>query len=217
MTDDPDCSRDLLHRTRQPMNSMGLMAIFFALIIFGVFVVGVIVTLVACVQRNWKFAKRSILVTLGVVVLSIAASMGIMEYVWRPYDPTSPTELGEAYRADFGALPPSGVTVLHARQVIVGDAGAQWLLLKASPEEITRHIALFGFTCHITSDPAFDGRAGANAPPWWTPPAHGLELYENTNWTKQGGWTDSRATIGVDRAAGLVWFVANKINWTGRR
>ena len=148
---------------------------------------------------------------MAAVIGAAAAFFAVIDFAWRPYDPTSATELGEAYRADFGVLPPPGISVIKARQVVIGDAGGQWLLLKASPEEITRHIAM-GFTVprYIPAD--FDGKAGANAPGWWTPPTSRLQLYENQEWSKAGGWSDSRAALGIDRGAGLIWFAANKMN-----
>lgn len=190
---------------------LGLMTVFFALIVCGVFGVGLIVTIGACCFRNWRFAKGSIVATLAAGSVTAAASCAIIGFVWRPYDPVSPTELGEAYRADFGVLPPPGISVIKARQVVLGDAGRQWLLLKASPEEINRHIAM-GFTAPTRVPDDFDGKAGANAPGWWTPPTSRLQLYENQNWSKAGGWTESRAALGVDRGAGLIWFAADKMN-----
>jgi len=137
--------------------------------------------------------------------------IGLMYLMFRPYDPTSETELKRAYEADFGNLPPAGITVLKARQIVVGDSGGQWLLLKATPEEIDRHIAM-GFTNspYVPSD--FDGDAGANAPKWWQPPTKGLEFYENNNWSKAGGWHSSWATMGVDRSSNVIWFTATKVD-----
>jgi hypothetical protein len=194
------------------MNLTALMGVFFVFVVIGILALGLAVTIIACLLRKWKLAQRSAIGTVAAVVVTAAASVALMYFAWRPYDPTSPADLGKAYEADFGVLPPPGITVLKARQIVVGDSGGQWLLLKASPEEVTRHIAM-GFTGKTQTPNDFNGLAGANAPDWWTPPTHRLELYENQNWNKGGGgWSDSRAAIGVDREAGLIWFAADKMN-----
>jgi len=136
---------------------------------------------------------------------------GLMYLMFRPYDPTSEAELKTAYAADFGKLPPAGITVLKSRQVVISDSGAQWLLLKATPEEIERHINM-GFTKTDFPPGDFRDDAGANAPDWWQPPTNRLDLYENNNWNKTGGWSWSSAAIGVDRGSNLIWFVASKID-----
>ena len=179
---------------------------------------GILVVLFLCligllvfagVKRSKKIALWSIGGTLGAMlaVTGIYAGVG---YLWlRPYDPTSAADLREAYKADFGTLPPPGITVVKARQIVIADSGGQWLLLKATPEEIERHIAM-GFKKAEEVPADFRGEAGANAPKWWTPPAAGLELYANTNWSKAGGWYWSEAVMGIDRASKIIWFSARK-------
>ena len=163
----------------------------------------------AAVKRSWKFALWSTAGTLGAMLAATGLFMGLA-YLWfRPYDPTSGAALKEAYKADFGTMPPPGVTVLKARQIVIADSGGQWLLLKATPEEIDRHIAM-GFERTESVPRDFRGEAGANAPEWWRPPPAGLEFYTNTNWSKAGGWYRSEAVLGVDRASNTVWFVASK-------
>jgi len=182
---------------------------FFSLAIFGIGFLCLITLVFACVRRSWKIAVWAVIGSFGAVA-SVAGLLCLLVYFFcRPYDPTSETELKNAYCADFGVLPPPGITVLKARQVIVGDFGGQWLLLKATPDAIQNHISK-GFVGSSNPYPDFKGQAGPNAPTWWTPPAEHLEYYENEDWTKDGGWITSRAMMGIDRSAGVIWFVASK-------
>ncbi len=175
----------------------GIVAVLFPLLITG------------CANTRRKSRGWSLVVILVAIFAAICVFFGLSLLRYAPYDPSSEVALKNAYKADFGTLPPAGVTVLKARQIIVGDAGGQWLLLKASPQEIERHIAM-GFKKLDAIPDAFDGRAGPNAPKWWQPPTDGLETYENKNWRKDGGWLRSEAVIGVDRGSGLIWFHASK-------
>jgi len=163
----------------------------------------------AGVKKSWKFALRSFAGMAGAMLLVTGIFFGISYLLFRPYDPTSEADLKEAYKADFDTSPPVGITVLKSRQVVVGDSGAQWLLLKATPEEIDRHIAM-GF---IKADYAlndFSSQPRPNAPEWWQPPTARLELYENNKWSKSGGWSSSLAAIGVDRSSNMIWFKTSK-------
>lgn len=168
--------------------------------------VGLLVT--AAVKRSRKLALWSVAGTAGVMLAITGVFFGLAYFWFRPYDPTSDSALKEAYRADFSTLPPPGVAVLKARQIVIADSGGQWLLLEVTPEEIDRHIAM-GFQKTDSVPPDFAGQAGPNAPSWWTPPAAGLEFYANTNWSKAGGWYRSEAVMGVDRASKKIWFSAS--------
>jgi hypothetical protein len=180
---------------------LGILAVLFLCLIALLVAAGV--------KRSKKLALWSIGGTLGAMLLMTGLFIGL-GYLWlRPYDPTSETDLKEAYKADFGTLPPPGITVVKARQVIIADSGGQWLLLKATTEEIDKHIAM-GFKKVESAPPDLRGEGGANAPKWWTPPAAGLEFYSNTNWSKAGGWYRSEAVMGVDRASKTIWFSASK-------
>jgi hypothetical protein len=164
---------------------------------------------VAFARKNWNFALKSIVATAGTMGIVTGVFIGLA-YLWfRPYDPASESDLRRAYQADFGNLPPVGITVLRARQVVVGDSGGQWLLLKATPEEIERHIAM-GFTNATRAPDDFGGGAGGSIPKWWQPPTNRLEVLENGDWSKTGGWSRSAAAISVDRGSNLIWFVTSK-------
>lgn len=178
-------------------------------ILAGLSVSLLVLLVLACVRKNWKFALKSIVATAGTMVIATGVFVGLA-YLWfRPYDPTSESDLKKTYQADFGNLPPAGISVLKARQVIVGDSGGQWLLLKSTPEEIERHIGM-GFTNALLNPHDFGGGTGGNIPKWWRPPTNRLEFYENNNWSKAGGWSWSSAAIGVDRGSNLIWFVTTK-------
>jgi hypothetical protein len=168
-----------------------------------------VLVIIACVKKSRKLALWSIAGTVGAMLVATGVFFGLAYLCFRPYDPTSDADLNQAYRADFGTLPPAGVTVLNARQIVVGDSGGQWLLLKVTPEEIDKHIAM-GFMKAETIPSNFRGAAGANAPKWWQPPAARLELYENKNWSKAGGWSSSEATMGIDRSSNVIWFAVSK-------
>lgn len=191
---------------------MMLLAMLILMLVLGGLFLGLVASIVvACVRKSWKLALGILAGTWGVTIIVGASLLLLVTYLYRPYDPTSEPELKQAYAADFGQCPPAGITVLKARQVIVFDSGAQWLLLKATPEEIQRYIAM-GFKAPNYINRDFLGNKGANAPTWWQPPTSHLELYQNQNWSKAGGWTSSQAWIGVDRSQGLIWFLASKID-----
>ena len=181
----------------------------------GVFIVlaagaiGFIVLIVACLLRKWQVVKRTLAITLTTVAILAIAFVAIMYFVWRPWDPTSEADLKAAYQADFGVAPPAGITVLKARQLVVGDAAVQWLLLKASPEEIEKHIAK-GLVPAREALSDFDGQHNPNAPAWWKPPIGHVQLYESQNWVPTGGGTSSEAAMGVDASSGLIWFTASQ-------
>jgi hypothetical protein len=192
------------------MNLFVLLGSFLFIGIPGVLLLCLVVLIItACVKRSWRLALWSIGGTAGAMIAVTGVFCGLA-YLWfRPYDPTTKADLQNAYKADFGTLPPAGVTVLKSRQIVIADSGGQWLLLKATPEEIDRHIGM-GFQKAEAAPRDFRDEAGANAPKWWQPPTARLELYENTNWSKAGGWHSSQATMGVDRASNLIWFAASK-------
>lgn len=193
------------------MNILLLFGTLLWLVLLAGLSVGLLVLLVvAYVRKSWSFALRSVIATIGTIVMVTGMFFGAMYLMFRPYDPSSETELRRAYEADFGKPPPAGITVLKARQVVISDCGAQWLLLSAKPKEIDQHIAM-GFTKTAFPPRDFRGDAGANAPRWWQPPTNRLELYENNNWNK-AGWSWSSAAIGVDRGSNLIWFVSSKID-----
>ncbi len=104
-----------------------------------------------------------------------------------------------------------GVQVLKARQIVVGDSGAKWLLMQTSPEEITRLLAM-DFKKESKVPLEFSGSNSSNAPDWWRPPEGRLECFRNTDWTKTGGWTTSWAIVGLDRGSNRVWMVVNRMN-----
>ncbi|EDY20408.1 hypothetical protein CfE428DRAFT_2332 [Chthoniobacter flavus Ellin428] len=191
------------------MHLEGLMLVAGVFIILAAGAVGSIVLIVACLLREWKVVKRTIAITLATVAVLMVAFVAIMYFVWRPWDPTSEADLKAAYAADFGVAPPAGITVLKARQLVVGDAAVQWLLLKASPEEVEKHIAK-GFVPARETLSDFDGRHNPNAPAWWKPPSGHLRLYESHHWEPTGGGTSSEAAMGVDASSGLIWFTASQ-------
>ncbi len=192
---------------------MNIFILLGTLLFFGalalLFFCFVALLIIAFKKRSWKFAYWSI----GGTVAASAALVGLfigLAYLWfRPYDPTSTADLKKAYQAEFGTLPPAGVTVLKARQIVIADSGAQWLLLQVAPDQIDKHIGM-GFTKTEETPLEFLGPPGPNAPKWWTPPATGLEFYSNTNWSKAGGWYHSEASMGIDRASQTIWFIALK-------
>ena len=155
-----------------------LFAIFFVFSIFGIGILCLTGLVFACMRKSWKIARWSITGSFGAV-----GFLCLLAYFFsRPYDMTSETELKNGYRDEFGVLPPPGITVLKARQVVVRDSGCQWLLLKATPEAIQNVISK-GFTVSKNDYPDFNGQAGANAPAWWKPPAERLEFYKDEDWT----------------------------------
>jgi len=192
------------------MNLLGLMGLCVWLLVLGALAVGLVVLIVACCLRKWKVVKWTITITLATVIVLVVGSGTLMYFLWRPWDASSEAELKEAYRADFGVLPPTGITVLHARSVVVGDDAVQWFLLKASPEEIEKQIAN-GFTPAQGAPRDFDGHIGPNAPRWWKPQISRLRLYESSKWPPAAGAPGGHAAMGVDTSTGLIWFWAEQL------
>jgi hypothetical protein len=196
---------------------MNIVYLFGALVLLALLVgIGVIFFLslstllaIARAKKSRKLAIWSVVGTGTATVLLVGLLLYGYNLIFGPYDPTTSVELSQAYYAEFSTLPPPGIKVLKSRQVIVGDAGGQWLLLEATPGEIERHVAM-GFKKVESPDFDFSREAGGNTPSWWQPPVGQLEFYENLDWSKNGGWHSSRSVMGVDRRTNLIWFSASK-------
>lgn len=175
------------------------------------FIALVVLLVMACVKKSWKLALLSLVgAALGVMSIPVLFFVFIsLQSI--PYDPASQRDLDTSYQADFGNLPPAGVTVLKARQLIFLDSGGQWLLLKATPEQIDKHIAM-GFT--KSDSTTFDYNARGAAPDWWTPPKE-LEFYQNDNWSKDGALhvTIARKLIAKRIFTGMERFRKKHIGW----
>jgi hypothetical protein len=118
-------------------------------------------------------------------------------------EPTDKSTLAKCYATEFGVDPPTGITNLKAKQVVVGDAGGAWLRFEANSNIITQIIS----NRFIPSDRVtFDSSSGgANTPSWWRPEEDSLTaFFVNNQWTKGSNY--SVAVLGYDDAHRVVYF-----------
>jgi hypothetical protein len=137
-------------------------------------------------------AQRCLLCYLALVVAGCGGT----------YEPTSRQGQAECYRAEFGTLPPAGVTNIHAKQIIIGDAARAWLRFEATPGVVDSLLMRFA----PTNRQAFDEHSGgANTPAWWTPDTSNITAFYGTSgWRKDFSY--SRAVIAHDADKRVVYF-----------
>ena len=118
-------------------------------------------------------------------------------------EPTDATTLARCYATEFGTEPPSGVTNLRAKQVVVGDAGGAWLRFEADSNVVLQIIS----NRFILSDRSIfiSDSGGGNTPAWWKPEADSLTVfYINNQW--RSGSNYSVAVLGSDEVHHVVYF-----------
>ena len=125
-----------------------------------------------------------------------------VSWLFGPVDYHSQQDLIDAYRTEFGEVPPSDVSGIEARQIVVGDSGAAWLRFRASSGTIDDLLSRFSASDRgVFSQAAY----GANVPSWWTPDTDKIDLfYTADGWSNH--WSHSTAYVGVDRAKGILYF-----------
>lgn len=193
---------------------MNIFLLFFAFLWFAMLAVFVlslpVLGTIGYFKKSWKFFGISSGLSFLVFCLGSAALWALVTFLYRPYDPETPKELARAFETDFGEPPPTGITVLKARQYCIADSGIQWLLLGVEDGSIDKILA-YGFTPSHSSQ-EFTGTAGANAPDWWTPALEDLEYYGNPQWPHGQSWATNYASIAIDRRRKEVWVVINRID-----
>jgi len=128
-----------------------------------------------------------------------------------PDDRKSQADLSNSYEMEFGTLPPSGITVVHARIAGYRDWGAQWLQIRAETNLIDS-VILKKFTKRTLAPEGFSGQKNRYTPDWWIlPPAQQLEFYTCDEWTR-GNFSSSHAGVAIDRATGMIYFLCDRIN-----
>jgi hypothetical protein len=120
-------------------------------------------------------------------------------------EPTDPATLAQFYATEFGSSPPSGVTNLRAKQVVVGDAGGAWLRFEAS-SNIVSQITSNRFTkSDQMSFQIYGNPDGGNTPDWWNPQPNTLTaFYINMQW--RPGSNYSIAVLGYAASNHVVYF-----------
>ncbi len=118
------------------------------------------------------------------------------------YEPTDTKGQAECYRMEFGTLPPAGVTNIHGKQIIIGDAARAWLRFEATPALVDS--LLKGFTS--TNRQTFDEHSGgANTPAWWTPGSSHITTFNViSGWRKD--FSHSSAVLAHDAEKRVVYF-----------
>src|SRR3954451_14621504 len=98
-------------------------------------------------------------------------------------EPTDARALAECYRTEFGTGPPTGITNLRAKQVVVGDAGGAWLRFEANSNIVAQIVSnRFAPSDRVTFS---SNSGGGNTPGWWKPEADSLTVFFiNNQWRK---------------------------------
>ena len=101
-----------------------------------------------------------------------------------PYDPKSQEDLGACYKNEFDALPPSSVSSLQARQMVIRDWGAQWLQFNADKATID---ALLQKGFERISKEQFMGKTVSKyTPQWWPSKNNNLTaFYYHPSWKRR--------------------------------
>jgi hypothetical protein len=118
------------------------------------------------------------------------------------YEPKDAKGRAECYRMEFGSLPPTGVTNIQGKQVVVGDAAGAWLRFETTPATVDSLLKSFASTNRQTFD-HYSG--GANTPTWWTPDRDRITVfYRVSGWRKD--FSSSYAVIAHDAEKRVVYF-----------
>ena len=132
-----------------------------------------------------------------IVVLSLSGCGGTSE-------PTDTATLAKCYATEFGTVPPSGVTNLRAKQVVVGDAGGAWLRFEVDSNIVSQIISNRFVPSDRTSFSIYSSPSG-NTPGWWKPEADSLTaFYINNQW--RPGSNSSIAVLAHDAAHRVIYF-----------
>ena len=107
------------------------------------------------------------------------------------------------FKADFPAIDIKDTSSIKGRHVLVRDAVAAYLVFQVEPAEAAA-ILRMGFSPSSGKEFA-DVSGGGNRPPWWLPPAEGMECYKCDPWRKDMSY--SVAVVGYDKAQGRMYFM----------
>jgi len=119
------------------------------------------------------------------------------------YEPSDKKGLARCYQDEFGVLPPADTTILHGKQIVVGDAAQAWLEFRATPVLVDSMLAK-GFT-PVDRKTFLDRSDGGNKPAWWKPDSSPLTaFYEVSGWRKD--YHNSHAYIAHDANKQTVLF-----------
>ena len=125
------------------------------------------------------------------------------------YEPTSQKALADCYKSEFKSAPPATVGSLQAKQVIVRDAGRQWLRFAADSATVAS-ILKNGFESSDERE-FLRETGGASIPAWWSPSSdHLTSFYSHPKWTKHFGKdSQGRAYLAHDANTKLVYFMSS--------
>jgi hypothetical protein len=139
---------------------------------------------------------RSLILTIACAALLSAGCSG-------SFEPSDKNGLAGCYQAEFGVLPPADATILHGKQVVVGDAAQAWLKFQATPVLVDSLLAK-GFS-PVDRETFLDRSDGGNRPAWWNPESSLLTaFYVVSDWRKD--YHNSRAYIAHDANKQTVFF-----------
>lgn len=118
------------------------------------------------------------------------------------YEPSDEKDRAECYKTEFGTLPPSGVTNIQAKQIVIRDAAGAWLRFEATPEIVDSLLKRFGPSDRGVFN---ENSGGDNTPEWWKPDGdHVTVFYEAEGWSKD--FSNSTAVIAHDAEKRVVYF-----------
>lgn len=175
-----------------------LMIVAFIVAIATILILGII--LVTFRRRSGK--RNAVYLTFSLIpALLVTAAFGGFVWLYQPVDISEPKDLAGAYKYEFGTLPPSDVSNLQARQVVVGDSGAVWLRFNASAATIEHLTKKFS----PSNAEKFGESQNANSPNWWKPEIDQIDSYYSAeNWSPY--FESSTASLAINRTKGAVYF-----------
>lgn len=178
---------------------------FYALSLVIVLALCLAASIIAGLAAYFLVRKRHCWIRL-VAVLAVMP----LTFFWIAYwilgtqEVTDPTELREAWRAEFGSAPPPEVHHHRAGFYDAGDAGRRWQKFNA-PQAIVDGLAL-KFT-PTDKESFYRVSANPNAPSWWHPEEEdgaAMVYYINTGWKPDK--SNSEAVLAYNPVNQTVYF-----------
>lgn len=140
--------------------------------------------------------------------LSTLATALLMVGCSGSHEPTDAKTLAQCYQSEFGSAPPSTVSSLQAKAVIIGDAGTQWLRFTADSTTISS-IVSGGFSA-ASRVQFMSETTNTNSPVWWKPSSdHVTKFYSHPKWFKHLSRSEGSAYLAYNETTKVVYFMSS--------